>query len=311
VPGGAQTWRVGRDPTYALAKYLNGLLGPLVGQSDHHIRKSEAFVKKLQTIKLQETDILVSFDVVSLFTKVPLEDTIQLFTAKFSKQTVELFRHVLTTTYFFYDGSFYDQKYGVAMGSPLAPVIADFYMEHFEQMAISTAIKKPTRWYRYVGDIFAVWPHGKDDLQDFLHLNNIHKSIQFTMETEQDRTLPFLDVLVSRRLDGTLGHMVYRKTTHTDLYLHAKSEHHPAHKRAVLTTLIRRAKTLCDPDSLEKEIQHLRDIFQRNGYSKSEIKRALHPKPKNNKPAGTAVLPYQQAVSNGNSCTTIPTGRVQ
>jgi hypothetical protein len=135
------------------------------------------------------------------------------------------------------------------------------------------------------------------------------------MQTEQDRTLPFLDVLVSRRLDRTLGHTKYRKTTHTDLYLHAKSEHHPAQKRAVLTTLIRRAKTLCDPDSLGKEIRHLSDTFQRNGYSKSEIRRALHPKPKpepkNKKPAGTAVLPYQKTVSNGNSCTTIPTGRVQ
>jgi hypothetical protein len=154
-----------------------------------------------------------------------------------------------------------------------------------------------------VDDIFAVWPHGKDDPQGFLqHLNNIHKSIEFTMEAEQDRTVPFLDVLVSRRLDGTLGHTVYRKSTHTDLYPHAKSEHHPAQKRTVLTTLIRRAKTLCDPDSLGKEIQHLRDTFQRNRYSKSEIRRALHPKlkpeQKNNKLTGIAVLPYQQAVSN-------------
>jgi hypothetical protein len=50
--------------------------------------------------------------------------------------------------------------------------------------------------------------------------------------------------------------------TRTDLYLHAKSEHHPAQKWAVLTTLIRWAKTLCDPDSLVKEIQHLRDTFK-------------------------------------------------
>jgi hypothetical protein len=50
------------------------------------------------------------------------------------------------------------------------------------------------------------------------------------MEAEQDRTLPFLDVLVSRRLEGALGHTVYRKSTHTDLYLHAKSEQHPAQK---------------------------------------------------------------------------------
>jgi hypothetical protein len=146
-------------------------------------------------------------------------------------------------------------------------------MEHFEQKAISIAIKKPARWYRYADDIFAVWSHGKDDLQDFLqHLHNIHKSIEFTMEAEQDRTMPFLDVLVSRRLDGTLGHMVYRKSTHMDLYLHTKLEHHPAQKRAVLTALIQRAKTLCNPDSLGKEIQPLKDTFPGNGYSKSEIR---------------------------------------
>jgi hypothetical protein len=225
--------------TYTLAKYLTGLLRLLVGQSNCHIRNSEAFMQKLQSIKLQEMDILVSFDVVLLFTIVPLDDTIQLLSAKFNMQTVDLFRHVLTTTYFLYDGSFYDQKDGVAMGLPLAPVIANFYMEHFEQKAISAAIKKPARWYRYVDDIFTMWSHGKDDLQDFLlHLNSIHKSIKFTMEIEHVRTLLFLDVLVSRRLDGILGHMVYRKSTHTDLYLHAKSEHHPPQKRAVLTTLI-------------------------------------------------------------------------
>jgi hypothetical protein len=64
------------------------------------------------------TSQLVSFDVVSLFTKVPLDDTIQLLSAKFNKQTVDLFRHVLTNTYFLYDGSFYDQKDGVQWVRP-------------------------------------------------------------------------------------------------------------------------------------------------------------------------------------------------
>jgi hypothetical protein len=74
------------------------------------------------------------------------------------------------------------------MGSPLSQVISKFYMRYFEQKAISAVIKKPARWYRYVDDIFAVWSHGKDDLQDFQqHLNYIQKSIEFTMEFEQDR----------------------------------------------------------------------------------------------------------------------------
>jgi sugar phosphate isomerase/epimerase len=78
------------------------------------------------------------------------------------------------------------------MGSPLAPVVANFYMEHFEQQAISMAKKKPARWFRYVDDTFVVWTHGKDELQEFLkHLNNIHPNIMFTMEVEQNKTLPF------------------------------------------------------------------------------------------------------------------------
>jgi hypothetical protein len=99
----------------------------------------------------------VSFDVGLLFTRVPPDDTPP--PGQFNKQTVDLIRHVLTTMYFLYDDSFYDQKDGVMVGSPLPSVIANFYMEHFEQQAISSAIKKPARWYRYMDDAFMVWPH--------------------------------------------------------------------------------------------------------------------------------------------------------
>jgi hypothetical protein len=154
--------------------------------------------------------------------------------------------------------------------------MANFYMEHFEQQAISSAEKKPARWFRYVDDTFLVWTHGKDELEEFLkRLNNIHPNIMFTMEVEQNKTLPFLDVLVSRRSDGSLGHSVYRKSTHTDLYLHARSAHHPAQKWAVLTTLVRRARALCDSESLRGEIQHLKGVFLQNRSHKPRMKNRL------------------------------------
>jgi hypothetical protein len=169
------------------------------------------------------------------------------------------------------------------MGSPLAPVMATFYMEHFEEQAISSATRKPRRWYRYVDDTFIVWPHGKNELHGFLqHLNNIHPNIKFTMAVEKNGSLPFLDVLVSRRPDGSLEHLVYRESTHTELYLHSKSEHHPAQKQAVLTTLVRRARTLYDTESLEGEIHHMKCMLQWNGYNKDHISRALLPKQNQN-----------------------------
>jgi hypothetical protein len=84
------------------------------------------------------------------------KNSIQILSAKFVKQTVHLFTHVPTTTYILYDGSFYDQKNGVAMDLLLAPVIANFFMEHFQQTSISVGIKKPARWYRHMDDIFAM-----------------------------------------------------------------------------------------------------------------------------------------------------------
>jgi hypothetical protein len=57
---------------------------------------------------------------------------------------------------------------------------------------------------------------------------------------------------------------------------------------------------LCDPESLGGEIQHLKCTFQRNGYSKSNIRQhpKQKPKSKSEKPVGISVLPYQQAISN-------------
>jgi hypothetical protein len=139
-----------------LAKYLAGLLSPLVGQSNYHIRNLEAFIQKLHDIELNKADTLVSLDVVSLFNKVPLDDTLQLLSGRFQRQTVDLIKHVHTSTYFLYNGSFYEQKDGVAMGSPLIPVIANLYMEYFEKQAIRSASEKPTRRYRYVDGTFVV-----------------------------------------------------------------------------------------------------------------------------------------------------------
>jgi hypothetical protein len=86
--------------------------------------------------------------------------------------------------------------------------------------------------------------------------------------------MPFLDVLVSRRPDGSLGHTVYRKPTHTNLYLHAKSAHLPAQKKGFLLSLIHRARRLCDADSLDKEIQHLKETLK-EWLQQPGIRRAL------------------------------------
>jgi retron-type reverse transcriptase len=116
---------------------------------------------------------------------VPIGDSLKLLQQQFEEDTLALFKHTLTSTYFSSDGNYYEQTDGVAMGSPLSPDIANFFMEDFEDKAIELATLKPTYWYRYVDDTSVIWPHGQDKLLEFLdHLNGLHENIKFTMEIE-------------------------------------------------------------------------------------------------------------------------------
>ena len=67
--------------------------------------------------------------------------------------------------------------------------------------------------------------------------------------------------------DGSLGHKVYRKPTHTDRYLHYNSLHHPSIKNSVCKILINRAKTICEVDNIEGELEHSRGVLKNEWFS--------------------------------------------
>ena len=120
---------------------------------------------------------------------------------------------------------FYEQTHGAPMGSPLSPVMANLFMEEFEKKALTTSTLKPGFWFRYVDDTLSSWAHGLENLHRFLErINSLHLSTKFTLEMQrEDKTIPFLDVLLVIMGDGSLGHKVYRKPTHTNRYLHYNS----------------------------------------------------------------------------------------
>jgi hypothetical protein len=138
---------------------------------------------------------------------------------------MELLDICLKTTYFQFDGKFYQHKDGMAMGNSLSPVVSNIFMEYFEEIALDTKYYKPVKLPRYVDDTFVLWPHEQATLQQFLdHLNSIRPTIKFTMEVETNNTLLFLDGLVMKR-GPKLTTKVYRKSTHTGRYLYLKSNH--------------------------------------------------------------------------------------
>jgi hypothetical protein len=85
---------------------------------------------------------MVSFDIVLLFTRVQIKETMDLLGQHFEEDILRLFRHILTTPYFSFNGQFYEQIDGVVMGSTVSPVIAKFYMEEFKERALDLAPHK-------------------------------------------------------------------------------------------------------------------------------------------------------------------------
>ena len=130
------------------------------------------------------------------------------------------------------------------MGSPISPIVANLYIEDFEIKAISTAEHPPRIGKRYVDDTSVVTESSRKE--KFLeHINKMDPHIHFTAEdAKADGSIPVLDTLVMPQSDYSLFTSVYRKPTHTDLYLQWDSHHHLAAKFSVMNTLKHRAKTV-------------------------------------------------------------------
>ena len=134
------------------------------------------------------------------------------------------------------------------------------------------------------------------------HLNSVEPSIQFTLEREKDRHFPFLDLNVSRGVQGNLETSVYHKPTPTDKYL---AFHPICHKKkSVAKTLLRRAD--CLPSSLDskaEERKYANNVLKANGYTKTFLRNCQNPVTTSKslgerEPAtGFAVIPYIQGVT--------------
>ena len=122
--------------------------------------------------------------------KLQQDPTLPQRTNMFIQQITTLLEFCLTNTYFLFQGKYYEQVQGAAMGSPISPLIANLFMEEFEVEALSTCPHSPSLWLRFVDDTFVIT---KAELNQTLlqHINSQDPHIQFTAEPTQQGSLPF------------------------------------------------------------------------------------------------------------------------
>ena len=236
-----------KTPTYKLAKFLVPLLEPLTTNM-YTIRNSFEFSKEIAD---QDPGLfMASLDVESLFTNIPLEETISVcYDSLLSKNAKvnninridfeKLLSAALQNNFFNFEGKIYKQIDGVAVVSPLGPTLANAFLCFHGQIWLNECSDefKPAYYRRYVDDIFVLFPSA-DHLEKFKnYLNSKHRNIRFACEKEHNNSMPFLNVLITRTNNG-FKTSVYHRPTFSGVYSNFNSFISKKYKVDLIFTLL-------------------------------------------------------------------------
>ena len=266
--------------TYNTAKFITKILQNYCGNTSYFVKDSTDFIKNIKHLSINPEETLVSFDVSTLFTNIPVPVALQVINSKISTCTnftiistipkekfIKLLEFTITNCVFCFSKKFYKTLQHAAIGSSVSPVIANIYMEYFESLPFPSSSSPALIkwWFRYLHDVHSATR--KDQVNKLQkHLNSIDPHIKFTTALPGTDGLPFLDTL-TKPTSNSIESTVYRKPTHTDRYLNYNSNHPISAKLSVIHTLTQRAKEKCStPEFLAKEMDHLHIVLQDNHY---------------------------------------------
>ena len=132
-----------------VSRSLADLLAPILGDTSHHIKTSNHLANEMASIMIEQDDVFLSHDVVSLFTNTPINETLditkklpeddtelKLLTNLNVDDIMELLKFIVTTTCICFRGNIYKLNFNLTMGSPVSPVSAHRFKDWLEQQAI-------------------------------------------------------------------------------------------------------------------------------------------------------------------------------
>ena len=230
---------------------------------------------RMKHIKLAEDEELVSFDVSSLYTNVPVIESINLCAdllfrdsmqrPPVNKSTfIELAKIASCNVIMSTHNGFYKQTDGLAMGSPPAPHLANGWMSKFDPIIQGSA----QLFTRYMDDILREIKQVEIDSK-LAEINNLHPNLSFTIEKENEGTLPFLDMQLIHK-DSQVSSTWYSKPTDTGLILNFHALAPKRYKHSVVSGFVHRIHRACSNWKLfHSSLQKAKVILERNQYPPS------------------------------------------
>lgn len=272
-------------PGFKLSKFITQILTLTFPEEGYHVKNSLMVKNNLLSVTPEEDEMLVSFDVTSMFTNISIDLMLSLISERsmFIEKRFkipwplfqELFRFLLEEcAVFTFNDIIYKQKESLAMGSPISPILAKILMTRILEYVITKSGIKPKFVALYVDD--SIWLLKKHHIELVLdNLNSFNDRINFTMELESDSGINFLDIRIIR-CGNRLITRWYKKPFASLRILNFFSNHNRTCIVQTAIAFVRMVLRLSDGDFFQENRETLIRMLRFNCFPEDLIIRIMH-----------------------------------
>ena len=274
-------------PTELISSYLDKQMAPFVKTLPTYIKDTNHALSILDQFSFSgHNKFVFTMDVTSLYTVIPNREGLVALKHFFEKRTVKepstdtllrLAELVLTLNCFSFNGEFFQQINGVAMGTKMGPSYANLFVGYVEEQIFKQYNgPKPELFGRYIDDCLGATSCTNDELEQFIQfVDSFHPALKFTWEVS-DTVITFLDIKISIQ-ENKLTTSVHYKPTDSHSYL-SYSSSHPSHvKNSIPYSQFLRLRRLCSNNlDFQSKCSEMSTFFSDRGYPDHVINQALN-----------------------------------